>query len=1469
MAVRKRNKVLIVLVGLFVVLPLFLYALLRTPTVQTYITRQAASYLSKQLETDVEVGGVNISFFLDVIIEDVKINDLHNNNLLKVEKIIVDIKRIAFRKRTVIFRNIGLKNAEFALRKYKGEKELNLQFVIDYFSSDKEREAPHWHFITEGLTLENLHFIYQDNNEVFTDKGIDFKNLSIKNIFADFKDLSIVDDTINVHIRALSCKDISGFQLNSFTGLVSLSSTFLDIEDLQIITDDSDILMNLRFDYDDYSAYNSFVESVDIDIDMNKSFINLDDIAYFAPDMFGMANIVDIEGNFRGTIANLRGRDVIIQYADNTFFDGHFRLTGLPDFENTFINFNTSNFITTHDDLNKFRLPGYPAPATLDLPEELAQLGHITFKGNFTGFIDDFVAYGTFGSRLGMIKSDILLKRDAAQNISYKGQLAVMNFNIGQLLAPQSGLERISFDFELEGQGLSMETADISMDGNVSSFFFNGYNYENIRLAGDFQKKKFTGYFDIRDENIDLDFEGFVDFMPEKPIFDFSSDIKYAKLHKLNITEKETPRKLSAYMKCRFTGADLENIGGIFIIDDVIFQEEEKLLAIDNLHITNTAEDDNYKNIIINSDLFDFNLEGHFAYADLYGAFAGLINHYLPSYIQDTTIVEQDSDVALRYNFRVKNSMPLTDFFAPAFSISDDFFLSGNFLYSDYYFTAEGASQYVYVNDMFFENWSLNIKPENNSLIFNTGATHFSMSDDLLIDNLSLNSQSQNDSVLFALEWLNNVRHVRNSGDIKGYLSFETSPEVELKILSGRVFVNDSLWVVNPRNQIIFDSTAIAINNFSFRHNRQQILVDGIISEHPDQQLDITFTEFDISDFNPLLARYNLNFQGDLSGQVSLFDVYKSFGFVSDLQVVDFTFNDDLLGNLGVKSNWDRVQNRIMINSEIIFVGSVGENRPFHAQGFYYPGKEENALDIKVGFENFRLHLIEGYLADFSSDFRGLASGEVTVTGTPAKPDLNGVLSLRRASMKIDYLNTVYSFSDDIKITPDGLAFEGVILNDVRGGTAVLDGKIQHNYFNDMRLDLNIRKQNLLALNTTAASNEEFYGTVFATGLTRIHGPVENLTMDIVARSERHTRFFLSLESGTEVRENPFITFVSHDTIIETNNLQDPSARPNMTLNIDMEITPDAEAQIIFDAQVGDVIRARGQGNLQMAISMQGDFRMFGDYVIQEGDYLFILQNVINKRFRINEGSQISWSGDPMVANADVKAVYLLRAPLHDLFIATADTAQEFRKRVPVNCILSMTGNLLNPDISFDIDLPQSDENTRTQLRSIINTEAEMNRQMFALLALNRFLPPTSDFANVGLATGLEATSTEMLSNQLSNWLSQISSDFDLGVNYRMGDELTSDEVEVALSTQLFNDRVLIDGSVGTSATGQNTSQLVGDVNVELKLTEDGKFRMKFYNKSNAFDMIKHTAPYTQGIGFFYRREFDDFKNLFRKNEKD
>ncbi|MEY4594559.1 MAG: hypothetical protein RIQ47_969, partial [Bacteroidota bacterium] len=324
-----------------------------------------------------------------------------------------------------------------------------------------------------------------------------------------------------------------------------------------------------------------------------------------------------------------------------------------------------------------------------------------------------------------------------------------------------------------------------------------------------------------------------------------------------------------------------------------------------------------------------------------------------------------------------------------------------------------------------------------------------------------------------------------------------------------------------------------------------------------------------------------------------------------------------------------------------------------------------------------------------------------------------------------------------------------------------------------------------------------------------------------------------------------------------------------LRLNMSLDMTPDAEINMIFDEKIGDVITGSGTGNLRMDINTIGDFNMYGTFTIDKGTYLFTLQNLINKRFQINQGGRITWSGDPYDANLDMTAVYTVYTG--SLVNLIQDST--FQRRVPVDCKLNLSNKLMNPSISYEIGVRAQDPTIESMVRTVLNSEQEVNRQMFGLLVFNQFLPPSVNTSSVGkfdAGAGAVASASELLSNQVSNWLSQLSKDVNIGFNYRAKDTYSNEEIQLMFSKTMFNDRLLVEtnvGVMGTSAAAStnNANNVVGEFYTEYKVSKDGRFRVKAYNRSNADDLINFNAPYTQGVGVFFRQDFNSFRDLMER----
>ena len=1454
-----------------IILPGFLLLMLQTGFVQTYLAKKVASVLSDKLHTEVSIGSLQITFLLDVILEDVLVKDQHKGVLLSADALLVDMNDVFFERNLISLNNIILHKSTVNLIKYKGEKKLNYQFLLDYFNSTdttKSKGSRSWKIWIASLNLINSNFTYQNQNKQLADKGIDFNDLGLTDINAKIDNLLMIKDTIYANINSLSFKDKSGFVVKNFSTSAKVSPVGIIADDLRLETTETSLAIDLAFNYNSYDDFDNFIDKVKISALFKPSRIYLNDIGYFSPEFFGMNNKINVAGEIKGNIANLKGKDFQFLYGKSTYFLGNFNISGLPNIESTYIHFNIRNFFTCQYDLQNFELPTSSGIQHLSLPDEVVRLGNVRFKGAFTGFYNDFVAYGDFITDMGKITTDITLRKNHTTNqIEYDGKVASTNLNIGNILALPDEFGYISMNATVSGSGLDADNAALNMKGTIASIDFRNYHYNNIQVEGNLAKKKFNGYMKIDDENVKLDFNGTVDYSKDLPSFNVKSKIENLRMSKLHFMDlsSDSLSSLSTELELDFAGNTIDNIQGTIHAENTSFVYKGAKHFMSNFLFSNTAEKNGDKSLKLRSDYIDADISGNFMFNDLYLSSLKFIKDYMPSY---SSWIKENLDSIPEQNFvyfiKLKNTSSLCELFMPDLTVSPNTVLKGSYNTKQSLLDLNITSALTTYQNMKFKDFFISGKTKDSRINVNIGCEQIAFSDSIGLDNVVFKSVTRNDSINYKLIWENANDNIKNSGNIIGFLSFYQRPRFELKFLDAKLVINDTAWTIDPGNDISFDSSSINIKDLLFSTESQHLKINGSVSQNPADLLHINFENFNVSDLDMLNSYTGVDFDGYLNGNVDVSNIYKSPNVVSDLTINDFYVNKDRLGKAILITTWDDLKKAFTINADIIYEGSTGSNKPISIAGSYYPERKKDNFDLELELTNFKLKLLEKYLSSFSSNFKGYATGRLKLKGTPAEPDLQGHLFLMVKGFKIDYLNENYSFTDSVIVTNNAFSFDHIVINDSYGDTAILDGSITHKNFKNMKFDLAIRPYNLQCLNTDASMNSMFYGKAYVSGLVKISGDVNNIKMDIDAKTEKNTHLFIPISSESEISDNDFIRFTSKKVQISKTDDYNVDLS-GITLNMDLDVTPVADVQIIFDSKIGDIIKAKGSGNLRMEITTKGDFNMYGDYVIDQGDYLFTLKNVINKKFTIQKGSSLKWNGSPYDAYADITAVYAVKAALSDL---NGDTSSTYKKRIDVDCLLGMKDKIFNPTISFDLDLPNSDEATKTLVKSIVNNEQEMNQQIFSLLILNRFTMP-GKIPNVN--SGLGSTSTELLSNQLSNWLSQISRKVDVGVNYRPGNQMTSDELEIMLATQIFNDRMSIDVNGGVSGTQGNngkTSNIVGDVNIEYKINKDGRLLVKGYNKSNTVDMLNNNSPYTQGLGIFYRREFDTFGELLKRRKK-
>jgi hypothetical protein len=1451
--------------------------------VQTWAGHRAANWLSDKLGTKVEIGRVEIEFFSKVVLSDVYIEDQHQDTLLYSKQLRLDISQFSLKNERIDIKEIQLSDTKARMVKYASDKSFNYRFILEAFANtdttQKDTTAG-WKVNFNDITLNNVEVLYR-NEHYNTDKRewINWNDLHIKKINGKISNIIIDKDTLHAKVVNLAAIEKSGFKLEALSCGLRVDPSVTTMDSLLVRTPNSLVSTFLEFQYKEYEDFQDFIERVRMKANLGSSKLYIGDLGYFAPELLYNKNTIMVKGDVTGKVTGLKGKNLHILFGDKTEFKGNASFTGLPDIEQTAITLDVEKLTTNKSDLEKIHIAPFKENKYLEVPSNLGMLGQMSFKGDFDGFINDFYAHGNFSTALGGISSSIGMQKDTDGEMKYHGKIRSSQFDIGKFLAVKD-LGRVTIDADVDGKGLSKDNVNAKLKGIVKSIEYNSYNYQNATVEGELAKNVFKGVLNIKDENIDMVFKGGVDFTKKLPTLNFMSTIEYANLKALNFVKDEASSIVSTQIDINGTGNNIDNFIGRINVDNTIYRENNEVYRMSEFDLS-ASESQGTKTLRLSSDFADGIVTGKFTILEMTNSLVNVLSSYLPSLKKEDTkklVKKNAKEIPQDFSFNVqfKKSDDLVKLLRQKITIAPGTTLAGNYNSNGKTFLLTGRSSALDLYGTKVKNWKINANTDGGTLSFITSSSLVAFSDSLYMENFSFNASAKTDSMDFSLNWNNTSSKQKYSGDIKGGARFRGLDKLTGSILSSTVVIADTMWTIDGNNRIAVDSSYIAVQNLLFKNASQSVRVDGAISKNKRDQLILGLTNFNLANISLLTRQSGLNISGRVSGNTSVSDVYDKLRFASSLDFKTLRLNSESFAAGTVNSFWDKEKDAVQLNGSfskgmIDQVTGMPINN-FQFDGTYYPGKKEESIDMNVYLMAMPLNFFEQYTKEFCSDLKGqILSGKARVTGTPDNPVLTGKVMVQAKKVRVNYLNTFYSFADTIFIESNSFGVENMKVFDQYGNVAVVRGKVYHNDFKNFQLDFDINAKKFMVLNTTESLNKLYYGKAYATGIINLFGYLDNITIDAAVKTERGTQFNIPLSGPSEVsEENDFITFVKKDT---NNTAIADDYQVNLKglqMNFDLEVTPDAEVQLIFDSKIGDVIKGRGMGNIKMNINTFGNFNMYGDYNITEGDYQFWLQNVISKKFEIEYGSTIKWSGDPYDADVALTAVYKLRSSLNPFF--PTDSTGTYKKRYPVDCKLIMSNKLMSPDITFDIDLPTVDESTRTTVKGYINTEAEMNKQVFALLILKSFVTPpqlssqgANEYAGAGAAG---ANSSELLSNQLSNWLSQISRDVDVGVNYRPGDELNSEEIELIVSTQILDDRVTIDGNVNVSDKqnqGQSTSNVVGDVNVEYKLTPDGKLRVKAFNKANDNTLVTDNAPYTQGVGLFYREEFNSLGDLYRR----
>lgn len=1474
-------KMVSAIVLALIFLPLLVALLFEIPAVQNFVAREATEIISRKLGTRISIDRVDIGLFYRVSLDGFYVEDFQRDTLLYAGRLDARIKSLGLFGGGLVFSRAELSDARFCLRETP-DGEMNIKQVVDKLSKkDKARAEGKFRLEIERLETDGLDFCMERLEHRNPSYGVDFADMHLIDIRAELKNFTIDGPVIHTDIGRLAMRERSGFVVEDLAGCLCIANGCIDIREGHIRTAKSNIeLPSLSLIGLDWALYKNFVEEVDITAQVVNTTLSSDDIAYFSPKMKDWhLTLTDVNADVSGPVADMSGSLRSVRTGADTKLSVDFAAQGLPDVGKGHFKADISELTTSAADVDRLAA----ALTGKNLPDEVLRIaknaGKIGLTGKFDGTLTAFAADAALATEIGGATCLLQVSslRDGCRGVL--GDVKTSSLQLGELLENDL-LGPLSLNVHVNGE-LSSEHSDAEVSGEILRLGINGYDYDSLRMKGHLVNREFNGLIEARDRNLRFDFRGLLDLNDEqRPRYDFALDLEEANLAALGVNRRDSVSVLAARIAARAVGRTLDDLNGIIFVRDVSYRYNDRELAADSVVIVgrNSLSD---KFIRLRSDFVDADYEGKTSYKEVFAYLQQRFRDYVPTLdggpgwqAQHPDTVElADGYSQLTVNVRKIN--PLVNAVSPGLQIADGSQLLLRINPANDKLSFEAASDYIERGRMLVTRLNLDAHNRGDSLVF-AASTEDLYLNSFHMSRVGMSGGAKDNKLELITDFADTI------GDVSGRIGFRSEfargrgpagRQIDLRLTPSYISRGEKTWNIYT-DGITADTSRIRIDRFRMVNAGQQLLLDGVVSRRLQDSVQLTLHNFELAPFSQFTSSMGYRVDGRTNGSATMKAVLGAGEVQADIVVDSISINDLAVPSIWLRSRWDFIQNRAGI------LVQQRENIDTLVRGFYAPSQKR--YYARATLDAVELSALDPLLKGVVERTGGNADVDIALRGSGKEANLSGQIAVRDFTTTVDFTQVTYTMPRAvIEVKNNHLIAEGVPLYDPEKNEGLFSIDLNLEHLSNIFYSVKVLPKELMVLNTTSKDNDLFYGRIFASGSATIAGSKGGVKMDIVATTEGDSEFYMPLSGQSNAKTADFVTFVTPEQIDTTDYLvrkkllfqqqgrKKEAAGSTMDITMALNVQDNTAFQLVIDPTVGSALKGRGNGMLNLHINPgNGIFNMYGDYTLIEGSFLFSLQNIITKKFIIESGSMIQWTGEPVDARLDINAVYKLKTslqPLLNTVTASSDDDQSGSRisdrSVPVDCKIHIGGRLSNPQLDFSVVVPVTDIETQAAVASVLNTQEAQAQQFISLVALGTF--SNSGSANIGASSGV-ATGLEMLTNQLTNWFS--TDDYRIILNYRAGSEMTGDEVDFGFSTNLINNRLLVEveGNYiidNKQAVSNNVSNFMGEAHVTWLIDKSGNLRLKAFTQTiDRFD--ENQGLQETGIGISYKEDFNNFKDL-------
>ena len=1421
--------------------------LLSIPSVQTSLGKYATDKINEDFNTNINIERVGLQFNGDVELKEIYIEDYKKDTLISIKELntsILSFKKLYNNKLT--FGDIDVYGLLLNIKTYKGEEDTNLDVFVDKFDDDNPRsEKSDFLLSSSDVSINDSEFRLSDFNKE-TQEKLNFKELNI-----NATDFVINGPDVNARINTLSFLDKRGVRVDNMTTNFGYTLSSMTFDDLKIKTPKSKLEGDLTFNYN-RDDLQHFVDSVKVNAKFKNSKVTLDELNIFYNE-FGKGEISGFSAELSGTLNNLTTNKLYLRAPGRTVVNGDFQFKNLFNSEddNFEMQADFKDLSSSYVDLKRL----LPNVLGNSLPSTLERLGKFSIQGNSTITSKTIDADIEINTALGLIISDLKMSKiDNIDNALYEGNIVLDEFDIGTFLNDPK-LGDVSLNLDVDGKGFTLDNLNTFVKGDIYGLIYNDYYYSNVDVSGNVQNKIFIGKLNTKDTNVDLDFNGLMDFTKDIYNYDFVADVRHADLRALNFITRDSISVFKGLVDMKMKGTNMDNAIGNVTFKNTLYTNQDDDYYFKDFAISSRFEEEVRYMTINSPDIIKGELSGKFAVNDVVklveNSVGNIYTNYKPHEISEGQFLD--------FNFSIYNK--IAEVFYPKLNFGPNTFIKGHVENDAKKFNLTFKSPEISIDGNFAKNIELNI--DNSSLLYNTlveidkvESKYYNVSE------FSLINITKNDT-LFVNTAFNGGKQNRDAYDLNLFYTIDVDNKSVIGFKKSDVEFKGNTWFINQDNndfnKIRFDRTFrdIDFNQLLMQHQNEEILLSGNIKGSINKNIDLDFKDVDLTKISPDIE--DLALEGNINGKLNIKQQNGVYVPESNVTVDNFRVNDNNLGafKANIKGNESFTNYNVNVSLKDDDLQSLLITGNLDIAG------KKSTINLDVNFDTFILDPLNPFGDGVITNIRGEVNGRAKVTGKLSRPQITGSLSLDDAGMSIPYLNVDYEFEDETNVALQNQSFifsNAEMTDSEYFSRALLSGSVNHVNFSNWSLNLDINSDRLLVLNTKDTEDALYYGTAFVDGNINIKGPTDQLVIKAEVASEEGTVFKIPLSDTEAFGDSSFIHFLSPEekqaridgVIVSVDDIK------GLEMDFDLEVNENAEIEIVMDKDSGSTIKGRGNGGLLAQINTNGKFKMYGDFIVTEGTYNFIYGGLIQKEFRVQEGGTLVWEGDPLQAEINIKAIY-------DKIQANPSVLLDnpINRSIPVEVIIHLTDQLEQPTINFDLSFPNVNTTLNSELQYRLDDKESKEFQALSLLTTGSF---KSELSVDG--QDLFGLFSDRASALLNDILSGDDGKLQFALDYKVGqnrpDFQTDDRLGLSLSTQI-SDKILINGKVGVPIGGVNETVIAGNFEVEVLLNEDRTLSLKFFNRENSIQNFGEQIGYTQGVGLSYNVEFDNLKELFDK----